>query len=247
MTEVNDVEAQVFRLYGATLGRSPDTIGLRNWADAIRGNSLTLFNAVDGFTSSAEFQMKYGSPEPTTFVKMLYANVLQREGEPSGVASWVEAMNRGMTKSQVVLGFSESAENTMRTTPTIQQGLWIVDDHAAIVARLYDAALDRQADGPGIKGWTDAFKEGMSLKAMADGFTGSTEFQMKYGALDDVSFVRQIYRNVLDREGEQSGVDAWIGGIKGGMSRADVVVGFSESQEHQNKMAPYIDNGIWYV
>src|SRR4051812_25904238 len=33
----------------------------------------------------------------------LYANVLQREGEPSGVASWVEAMNRGMTKSQVVL------------------------------------------------------------------------------------------------------------------------------------------------
>ena len=48
-------------------------------------------------------------------------------------------------------------------------------------------------------------------------------------------------------EGEQSGVDAWIGGIKSGMSRADVVVGFSESQEHQNKMAPYIDNGIWYV
>jgi hypothetical protein len=125
VTEVNDVEAQVFRLYGATLGRSPDTIGLRNWADAIRGNSLTLFNAVDGFTSSAEFQMKYGSPEPTTFVKTLYANVLQREGEPSGVASWVEAMNRGMTKSQVVLGFSESAENTMRTTPMIQQGLWI--------------------------------------------------------------------------------------------------------------------------
>ena len=247
VTEVNDVEAQVFRLYGATLGRSPDIIGLKNWADAIRGNSLTLFNAVDGFTSSAEFQMKYGSPEPTTFVKMLYANVLQREGEPSGVASWVEAMNRGMTKSQVVLGFSESAENIMRTTPTIQQGLWIVDDHAAIVARLYDAALDRQADGPGIKGWTDAFKGGMSLKAMADGFTGSTEFQMKYGALDDVSFVRQIYRNVLDREGEQSGVDAWIGGIKGGMSRADVVVGFSESQEHQNKMAPYIDNGIWYI
>ena len=87
----------------------------------------------------------------------------------------------------------------------------------------------------------------MSLKAIADGFTGSTEFQMKYGALDDVGFVRQIYRNVLDREGEQSGVDAWIGGIKGGMSRADVVVGFSESQEHQNKMAPYIDNGIWYI
>jgi nucleotide-binding universal stress UspA family protein len=39
---------------------------------------------------------------------MLYANALQREGEPSGVASWVEAMNTGMTRSQVVLGFSEA-------------------------------------------------------------------------------------------------------------------------------------------
>src|SRR4051794_31728848 len=100
---------------------------------------------------------------------------------------------------------------------------------------------------PASKAGLTPFKEGMSVKAMADGFTGSTEFQMKYGALDDVGFVRQIYRNVLDREGEQSGVDAWIGGIKGGMSRGDVVVGFSESQEHQNKMAPYIDNGIWYI
>jgi len=112
---------------------------------------------------------------------------------------------------------------------------------------MYDSALDRQADSPGLKAWTSALKGGMSLTTMADGFTGSTEFQMTYGALDDVSFVHQVYRNVLDREGEQSGVEVWIGAIKGGMSRADIVVGFSESQEHQNKMAPHIDNGIWYI
>jgi serralysin len=78
VTEVNDVEAQVFRLYGATLGRSPDTIGLKNWADAIRGNSLTLFNAVDGFTSSAEFQMRYGALDDVSFVRQIYRNVLDR-------------------------------------------------------------------------------------------------------------------------------------------------------------------------
>jgi hypothetical protein len=33
----------------------------------------------------------------------------------------------------------------------------------------------------------------MTLKQLADGFTGSVEFQQKYGALDDVSFVRQLY------------------------------------------------------
>jgi hypothetical protein len=65
--------------------------------------------------------------------------------------------------------------------------------------------------------------------------------------LNDDSFVRQLYRNVLDREGEQSGVDAWVGGLKGGMSRAEVALGFLESVEHQSKTATFIDDGIWYL
>jgi hypothetical protein len=67
------------------------------------------------------------------------------------------------------------------------------------------------------------------------------------GSLDDTAFVQQLYRNVLDREGEASGVEAWKGALQGGMSRADVVLGFSESPEHQNKLAPYIDDGIWFL
>jgi hypothetical protein len=129
----------------------------------------------------------------------------------------------------------------------VKAGLWIGDDVAAQAARLYDTVLDRLPDAGGLSGWTGTLKSGWSLKAVAGGFTGSAEFQQKYGALDDVGFVRQLYRNVLDREGEQSGVDAWTGGLKGGMSRSDVVLDFSESQEHINKMAPYIDDGIWYA
>jgi hypothetical protein len=37
---------------------------------------------------------------------------------------------------------------------------------------------------------------------------------------------------VLGRDGEQSGIDAWVGGLKGGLSRADIVVGFSDSEEN---------------
>jgi hypothetical protein len=100
---------------------------------------------------------------------------------------------------------------------------------AAQVYRLYDTVLDRLPDAPGLSGWAGALRGGMTLKTAADGYTGSAEFQMKYGALDDRGFVQQLYRNVLEREGEQSGADAWTGGLKGSMSRADVVLGFSES------------------
>jgi hypothetical protein len=65
--------------------------------------------------------------------------------------------------------------------------------------------------------------------------------------LDDTAFVQQLYRNVLDREGEATGVEAWKGALQGGMTRADVVLGFSESLEHQNKLALYIDDGIWFL
>jgi hypothetical protein len=33
--------------------------------------------------------------------------------------------------------------------------------------------------------------------------------------------------------------------LAGGESRAQVVVGFSESGEHIANMAPYIDSGVW--
>jgi hypothetical protein len=179
-------------------------------------------------------------------VKLLYNNVLHREGEQSSIDSWTNGMKSGMSRSDVVLGFSESQGHISNTSSGVLQGLWVSDGIAAQAARLYDTVLDRLPDAAGLSGWTGALKSRASMKSVADGFTGYAEFQQKYGSLDDSGFVRQLYRNVLDREGEQSGVDAWTGGLKGGMSRSDVVVGFSASQEHINKMAPYIDS-IWYV
>jgi hypothetical protein len=156
-------------------------------------------------------------------------------------------MASGMSRSELVLGFSESAENVELTRATVEQGIWVRDDQAAFVARMYDSTLDRLPDAPGLIGWVNAMKDGMTGHQVADGFTGSPEFQQKYGSLDDTAFVQQLYRNVLDREGEASGVEGWKGALGTGMSRADVVLGFSESPEHQNKLAPYINDGIWLL
>jgi len=87
----------------------------------------------------------------------------------------------------------------------------------------------------------------MSVKTMVDSFTGSAEFQMKYGTLDDWGFVQQLYRNVLDHEGESPGVDAWTGGLGGYMSQAGVVLGFSKCQEHQIELVGITNNGIQFI
>jgi hypothetical protein len=109
-TDVHDTAAQVCRLYGATLDRAPDAGSLRTWTTAIEKGHLSLNAAVDGFTASAESQQKYGSLDNTRFTTLLYNNVFDRAPNAGGLANWVDALNKGMTRSQAVLGFSESAE-----------------------------------------------------------------------------------------------------------------------------------------
>jgi hypothetical protein len=95
-----------------------------------------------------------------------------------------------------------------------------------MMARLYDTVLDRLPNGLGLAAWKAALAGGMTPQQITDGFTGSAEFQGKYGALDDDVFIRQIYRNVLDHEGEASGVDAWKVGLAAGLARQKIVLRF---------------------
>ena len=78
---------------------------------------------------------------------------------------------------------------------------------------------------------------GASLVQTAGGFTGSQEFQTKYGPLDDTDFVTLLYHNVLDRDPDPDGLAGWLNLLETGTSRTSVVVGFSESPEYQNDTA----------
>lgn len=82
---------------------------------------------------------------------------------------------------------------------------------------------------------------------MSQQFIDSQEFNTKYGALDDRNFVNQLYLNVLDRNGEPAGIAGWFDGLANGLSRAEVLKGFSESSENQANVIGQIKNGIPYV
>jgi Ca2+-binding RTX toxin-like protein len=107
--------AQVYRLYGAVFDRAPDPGGFANWTDAL-ANGRPYLAAVEGFTLSREFQMRYGATTDQQFVTLLYNNVLDRAPDPTGLANWTGHLTTGrMTRAEVVRGFAESLEHQRKT------------------------------------------------------------------------------------------------------------------------------------
>jgi hypothetical protein len=242
-----DTAGQVYRLYEATLGRAPDQAGLTNWVTALNSGT-SLQTVANGFVGSQEFQAVYGANlSNSDFVTLLYNNVLHRAPDQGGLNNWVGLLTSGQdTRAQVVVGFSESPEYINGSVAAVSQGLWIGNATAPEVARLYDTVFGRLPDASGLVNWINAFNSGTSLQTVANGFVGSQEFQTVYGNLDNSHFVTLLYNNVLHRAPDQGGLTNWINLLTTGQdTRAQVVLGFSDSPEHITNTAPHIDGGIW--
>lgn len=240
-----DPDAQVARLYRAGLGRLPDADGLAFWGErATEGTPLV--SVAQGFMTGPEFQARFGGLDDAGFVAQTYRNVLEREADAGGFTNWYSRLLSGnLSRAEVLVSLSESAENKRLTAPLVANGLWVQDPDAAAVARLYDTTLNRLPDIGGLASWSAHLDAGASLRDVAARFIASPEFLARYGGLDSAGFVQAMYQNVLDRSGDPAGVEYWTGLLNGGQAdRAGVVVAFSESREHRVALAPVIENGI---
>ncbi|MCJ7874807.1 DUF4214 domain-containing protein [Phaeobacter sp. J2-8] len=105
-----DVAAQVYRLYQTTLGRVPDAAGHSAWTGRIAVEGQAVLDVVQGFVGSPEFQAQFGGLDNAEFVTLLYNNVLGRDPDATGLANWTGRLEDGMTRAEVVRGFSDSPE-----------------------------------------------------------------------------------------------------------------------------------------
>ncbi|WP_420473093.1 DUF4214 domain-containing protein [Noviherbaspirillum sp. ST9] len=113
--------------------------------------------------------------------------------------------------------------------------------------RLYQAAFNRTPDKGGLGYQMNALDSGASLEQVAHNFINSPEFVKTYGNLDDVQFVTQLYQNVLHRAPDSAGLSFHVNNLSHGVSRAQTLVGFSESPENQTALIGVIQNGMEYI
>ena len=219
------LDGQLARLYRAYFNRSADTDGFLFWQSQ-RSAGLSLNGVSNAFAASAEFQNTYGPLNNGAFVDLVYANVLHRPADSGGRSYWVSQLNAGVSRGQVMTGFSESAE-MINSTGTVAP----TSSAQAQVYRLYVAFFLRYPDAAGYQYWSGVRAGGASLQSIAAAFASSAEFVQTYGSLPDSSFVNLVYANVLARSPDSSGANYWQSQLGSGVNRGAMMVGFSESPE----------------
>ncbi|MFZ6708303.1 DUF4214 domain-containing protein, partial [Undibacterium sp. TC9W] len=167
------------------------------------------------------------------FAMQLYRDVLFREADTAGVQYWQQQIDSGkMSRAQVAASFMESAE--------FQSGI-------GGITRLYFGAFDRLPDREGLAYWMQAQKDGMNLSKISASFVSSAEFQKTYGALDNTAFVDRVYQNVLHRSSDAAGKAYWLGQLGNGLSRGDMLAGFTESTEFKANSQSKVSLTLDYI
>lgn len=236
--------AQLMRLYSAAFGREPDALGFEIQLNALE-SGVSIEELAARFIASDEFTNTYGTLTDRQFIDRLYLNALNRDGDSDGINSWLVYLANGGTRADLMLIFAESAEHRAISWSTLAEGLWVGNDNAAAIARLYDAAYDRLPDEDGLISWTQSLAGGTTLLAIATTFLNSSEGQEIYGGLTNAQFVDTLYQTVLNRAADSGGRAVYLEALTNGtITRAEMLVEFSESAEHRAITLPLYVEGI---
>jgi hypothetical protein len=170
--EFQGVVAPVVRLYYAHFDRAPEYDGLTYWTGVAR-NGWPMAKISHAFAQSTEFQATYGALDDDGYVERVYANVLDRAPDTGGRAYWVGQLGAGMSRGEVMLAFSDSAEFRATTDPRV------------LATMLYIGMLRRTPDTSGLGYWTSAIGGGTPYRNIIAGFLGAGEYQKRMDAIFD--------------------------------------------------------------
>lgn len=142
----------LYRLYRAAFGRTPDVIGLGHWKQVLEHRQLTLAEIARAFLASSEAQALFGlNNTDAQFVERLYINVLKRKPDVSGEKFWLGNLNSGLSRAEVLLAFAGSPENQSLTAGTIDKGMLFAEPGIAYIPVSNATAPTHAAVGTSIK------------------------------------------------------------------------------------------------
>ncbi|HAF25894.1 MAG TPA: hypothetical protein DCG85_01120 [Lachnospiraceae bacterium] len=207
------VRAFVQRLYVEILGRQGEESGINDWTNKLINGEQTGAEVARGFIMSTEFTNQGVSND--VYVRKLYRTFFDREADEGGYNGWINQLNSGTSRYNVLRGFTNSEEfGNLCNRFGITRG---------------SLAEGENDPSPAQQPATDE----SLLRVYSDGVDRA----------QIVSYVERIYRKILKREPDDGGLNYWVDAIMNGQSAdgikydpATVIrTGFFRSDEYKAK------------
>ena len=106
--QTQKVQSFVERFYTVVLNRSAENAGLDDWTNKLTSGALTGADVANGFVLSQEFTNKHTTDE--AYLHILYKAFFNREADQGGFNGWMEELQNGTTRQEVLHGFLYSQE-----------------------------------------------------------------------------------------------------------------------------------------
>ncbi len=148
------------------------------------------------------------------FVDQVFLDLLGRRTDPAGLAAALSALTLPNGRDLVVSAVLQSPEFAARQ-----------------VELLYNQILGRASDPAGLNNAVAQFRQGVSLDRLRAAFFGSDEYFRVKGGGNNTSFLQQLYRDVLGREIDASGLGSFTIFLNRGVPRSAVAFAILTSLE----------------
>lgn len=178
------------------------------------GSVINPYESLQVATTSGPITADARSSEgDERFVEALAVDFLDRPSTDAEVARDTDRLAGGTSRAAIVDSYAQSRE-------------WV----SALITHFYDSTLDRAPDAGGLQHWIDEINGGMTPAAVASRFYASPEYFNRSGGTNR-DWVTDLYREILLREPDPSGLDHWAGKADAGVSHIVIAADFYGSLE----------------
>jgi hypothetical protein len=155
-----------------------------------------------------------GPSSDPAFINAVYQDLLHRNADPGGLASWEAHMNQGMSQTQMAAAILASPEGLVNQ-----------------VRDMYAKVLHRLPDSSGLNTFTTFLAGGGSLTQLEATLLGSQEYFVIHGAGSAAGFLEAVYTDELNRTPDSAGAAGFSQQLSAGVSRTTVATEILTSAE----------------
>ena len=240
-TPRENIKNFVNRMYLYVLARAPEAQGSEYWTNELYNFRRSGAELAFEFVFSDEY--KAANYNNTKFVRTLYRTFFARLPDEDGMAYWKGMLESGSSREEVAAGFIYSQEWAdvcasygIRSGGELKAKVEIepTDATYAFVERMYTTAMQRESDEDGKNYWAKSLAN-FSVTGEAVGASFFLSKEMEDYKLSDEEFINRLYATFMNREADADGLNYWLGVLKGGDTRSEVVYGFTRSEEFTKK------------